>query len=65
MRIYGQSLPMKASNMSDYVFLIALLTTVILLGAWREYANDNRRDAKLLAAFGAGGTLASAAVWLA
>ena len=65
MRIYGQSLPIETSNMTDYVFLIALLTAVILLGAWREYADDNRRDAKLLAAFGAGGTLASAAVWLA
>ena len=51
--------------MTDLVFLSALLTAVILLGAWREYADNNRRDAKLLAAFGAGGTLASAAVWLA
>ena len=52
---------MKASNMSDYVFLIAMLTTVILLGAWREYANDNRRDATILAVCGAGGMLTAAA----
>ena len=49
--------------MADVVFVIALLTAVILLGAWREYANDNRRDARLLAAVGAGGVLASAVVW--
>ena len=41
--------------MSDYAPLIALLSAVVLLGAWREYASDNRRHARLLAAFGAGG----------
>lgn len=51
--------------MSDYTFIIASLGVVMLLGAWREYANDNQRDAKLLAACGAGGMLAGAAVWLA
>lgn len=50
--------------MSDYAFMIALLAAVTLLGAWREYAGDNRRDAKLLAAVGAGSMLAGAAVWL-
>jgi hypothetical protein len=50
---------------SDFAFLVALLGGVVLLSAWREYANDNRRDAKLLAAFGAAGTLAGAAMWLA
>ncbi len=48
--------------MADLVFVIALLTSVILLGAWREHANDNRRDARLLAAVGAGGVLAGAVV---
>ena len=52
------------SNMSDYAFLLALLAAVMMLGAWREHANDNRRDAKLLAACGAGGMLAGAAVWM-
>lgn len=50
--------------MSDYTFLIALLAAVMLLGAWREYASENRRDAKLLAAFGAGSVLAGAAIWI-
>lgn len=52
--------------MVDYLLVTALLTAVILLGAWREYADDNRRDAWLLAAFGAvgtGGVLAGAMVW--
>ena len=50
--------------MSDYALLIALLAAVILAGAWHEFAGDNRRDAGLLAAFGAGGMLAGAAAWL-
>lgn len=50
--------------MPDHALLIALLGAVLLLGAWREYVSDNRRDARLLAAFGAGGTLAGAVVWL-
>ncbi len=51
--------------MADVLFVTALLTAVILLGAWREYAADNRRDAGLLAAVGAvgaGGVLAGAMV---
>ena len=51
--------------MPDYALLIALLAAVMFAGAWREYASDNRRDAGLLAAFGTGGMLAGAAVWLA
>lgn len=50
--------------MSDYAIPLAALGLLILLGAWREYARDNRRDAKLIAAFGAGGMLAGAAAWL-
>ena len=50
--------------MSDAALLIAALATVILLGAWREYVSDNRRDARLMAAFGAAGMMASTAVWL-
>ena len=50
--------------MYDYAFLIAMLAAVLLLGAWREHRNGNWRDARLLAAFGAGGMLAGAAAWL-
>lgn len=52
--------------MSDSALALAIasLGVLILLVAWREYARDNRRDAKLLTACGAGGMLAGAAVWL-
>ena len=50
--------------MSEYALATASLGVLLLLGAWREYARENRRDAKLLAACGAGGMLAGAAVWL-
>ena len=50
--------------MLDYAFLFAALAAVILVGAWREYANDNRRDARLLVAFGAGGMLAGGTILL-
>jgi hypothetical protein len=48
--------------MSDYVLMIAALGAVILFCAWREYAGENRRDAKVLAVGGVGAILASAAV---
>ena len=51
--------------MSDYVVPIVSLGLLMLLGAWREYASDNQRNAKLLAACGAGGMLAGAVVRLA
>ena len=50
--------------MSDYALLIAALAAVMLLGAWREYVSNNRRDARLMAAFGTAGMMASPAVWL-
>lgn len=50
--------------MSESAFVIAALAVVMLLGAWREYRADNRRDARLLAALGAAGAMASSAVWL-
>ena len=50
--------------MSDYALALAALGLIVFLLAWREYASENRRDAKLLAACGAGGILAGAAVWL-
>ena len=49
--------------MSNYALAIGLIAAIVLHCAWREYTNDNRRDAKLLAAFGAGGLL-TAAAWL-
>lgn len=54
----------RVCDMSDYSFLIALMAAVLLLGAWREYASDNRRDAGLLGALGTGGILAGVVVWL-
>lgn len=51
--------------MFDYALMIAALGVLLLLGARREYANDNQRDAKLLAACGVGGMVAGAAAWLA
>jgi len=50
---------------SDYALPVALLGTLILLIAWREYASGNQRDAKLMAACGAGSMLASVAAWVA
>ena len=49
--------------MFDPAYLLAALAAVILLGAWREYVSNNRRDARLMAAFGAAGMMASTAVW--
>ncbi len=50
--------------MSEYAFLFAGLAAVMLLCSWREYVSNNRRDARLMAAFGATGMLASTAAWL-
>jgi len=53
--------------MSGYALPMASLGVLMLLGAWREYASDNRRDVRLLTAGGAGGMLAGAVVcviWL-
>lgn len=53
--------------MADYALpiTIALLGALMSLGTWREYASDNRRNAKLLAACSADGMLAGATVGLA
>lgn len=40
------------------------LALVVLYAAWREYADKNQRDAKLLAAIGAISLGGSAAGWL-
>ena len=36
--------------MSELLWPLAAVVLTVLLGAWREYANGNRRDAALLAA---------------
>jgi uncharacterized membrane protein len=43
--------------------VVGVVAAVALYAAWREYAGDNRRDAALLATFGASVMLA--AIWLA
>ena len=50
------------AHMSNYALMAALVGAVALYAAWREYAGDNRRDAVLIAAFGAG--VMFAAAWL-
>jgi hypothetical protein len=51
--------------MSDYAIPFAALGALILGCAWREYLAENRRDATLMAACGAGTVAAGAALWLA
>ncbi len=50
--------------MPDYAIPVALVLLTLLLGAWREQRSNNSRDARLLAAFGVGGSIASSAIWL-
>lgn len=45
--------------MSSLALGTAVIAAVTLVCAWREVSNDNVRDAKLLAGFGAGGLLAT------
>jgi hypothetical protein len=48
--------------MPELMWPLGAVVLTLLLGAWREAANGNRRDAALLAGFGASGALATAAV---
>ena len=48
--------------MSNYALMAALVGAVALFAAWREYAGNNRRDAVLIAAFGA--VIMLAAAWI-
>jgi hypothetical protein len=41
-----------------------IVAAAVLYAAWHEYARNNRRDARLLAATGAVSLMGSAAVWL-
>ena len=50
--------------MSDIAIGIAVLAAVSFLVARYEYVRDNRRDAKVLAGFGATCAIAAAATWL-
>ncbi|MEO8384262.1 MAG: hypothetical protein ABI583_03390 [Betaproteobacteria bacterium] len=47
--------------MSEYAVFAGFIGITLYFCAWREIANDNRRDAKLLAACGTGGMLTAAA----
>jgi len=49
--------------MPEYALPLLIVAAVTLWSAWREYACDNRRDAKLLSAFGTGTMLAGGALW--
>ena len=52
--------------MTEFALAFGSLGIMVLLLAWREYAADNKRDAKLMATCGATGVLTSmAAVLLA
>lgn len=50
--------------MPEYTFMLALIAAPMLFGAWREYVNDNHRDAKLLAALSVTAMAAGGTVWL-
>ena len=50
--------------MPDIAFMLVLVAAPMLFAAWREYVNDNRRDARLLAVLGTGGLWAGGMVWL-
>lgn len=54
----------QESTLPDIAFMLVLVATPMLFAAWREYVNDNRRDARLLAVLGTGGISAGGMVWL-
>jgi len=49
--------------MSDYAHAATAPGPIVSFGERREYIGDNRRDATLLAAFGAAGTGVVVTVW--
>ena len=50
--------------MPDIAFMLVLVAAPMLFGAWREYVHNNPRDARLLAALGAGGLWAGGMAWI-
>lgn len=48
--------------MSEYALFAGIVGIILYYCAWREMANHNRRDARLLAAFGTGGILTATAL---
>ena len=48
--------------MTEFAIMAALLSPPLLIAAWREFRDDNRRDAALL---GSLGTISSASALLA
>jgi hypothetical protein len=50
--------------MLDYVFIMAIVGSCMLLGAWKEYSNGNLRDSKLMAGIGVFTYITSAAMFV-
>lgn len=50
--------------MPDFASMLVLMAVPLLFCAWREYVDDNRRDARLLAACGTVGLWAGGVVWI-
>jgi hypothetical protein len=48
----------------DIAFGALAVTAAVLYAAWNAFAAKNHRDAKLLAALGAGCAVGSAVMWL-
>lgn len=46
--------------MPELLLPMGAIVATLVLGAWREYASGNRRDAALMAGFGASGAAATA-----
>ena len=51
--------------MAELLLPLGAIVLTLAWGAWREYANGNRRDAALLAGCGASGAVATAVAVLA
>jgi hypothetical protein len=50
--------------MFDYVLATALLGFCLFWGAWRDYANGNARDSKLMAVLGMCTVMGSAGMFI-
>ena len=51
--------------MIDYALIVGILALCFLWAAWRERANDNRRDSRLLLTLSVFAGLGSAGVYMA
>jgi hypothetical protein len=50
--------------MLEFGLALLILSSSIGYAAWREFRNDNRRDAALLSTFAGSGGMIGAALWL-